>query len=352
VLIVHGIGHGMAEPEQAVSGYSQLMQDGLAGGLGLSRTESNSTHFPISNNGVRLGTLVRTDYANPNATRRLTFYELSWAEAVKPIKTILLEIDGAQDYRETAPIEKVRAKFNSIGKAFVNTHLADAIIYSGEFGATLRIVVANAVCILTRISPPTDGSCDFRSPRRKPAPIAVITESLGSALVFDTLNELFIQSRERASAAVQVAGATSQMYMFANQLPFFELRHVKMPTDANWLEDYPCPKRDPAEAGSPGTTPGLSGFIELRRLARSPEESTGAESQPLSVVAFSDPNDLLTYFLSERFKNHCADVRFANVTVTNADKLWLFLAADPIRAHSHYRENAEVIRMVLEGSIP
>jgi hypothetical protein len=352
VVIVHGMGHAMAASDDPFSGYSLVLQEGLAGGLGLSSTGADSISFPISMNGVRLGTLVRTEYAGSDARRRLTFYELSWAEAVKPIKTVLLELDGAQGYRERSILEGRRAKLNSAGKAFVNTHLADPIIYSGEFGATLRGIVTEAVCILTRSSQVSGVPCDFRAPGKTSVPIIMITASLGSALVFDTLNELFTKGGDKTRSAIQVAGTATQIYMFANQLPFFELRSLKLPSKETWLDDYPCPKDSPIESANDATSRGLAGFLEIRRLARGPQETGELEPTPLSVVAFSDPNDLLTYFISDRVKQHCSDIRFANVSVTNAHALWLFLAANPVRAHTGYGENDKVIRMVLEGGSP
>ena len=82
------------------------------------------------------------------------------------------------------------------------------------------------------------------------------------------------------------------------------------------------------------------------------EESAGGQPIPLTLVAFSDPNDLLTYFISQRFKDHCRDLAFANVIVTNADKSWLFLSADPLQAHGGYITNPRVIQMIVEGARP
>jgi hypothetical protein len=86
-------------------------------------------------------------------------------------------------------------------------------------------------------------------------------------------------------------------------------------------------------------------------LKAGPQEAAG-QLEPLRVVAFSDANDLLTYQLSKRFKEHCANATFANVSVTNADLLWFFAFANPILAHVGYQENDRIIRLIIEGAEP
>ncbi len=351
VLIVHGMGQAMEGPDGPHSGYSLPMQREIVRGLTAAERPPEIRTFPILSNGVLLGTVVSTSYEDAPRARKVTFYELSWAESVKPIKTILLELEATRGYRETNPLEPRRARLNSLGKAFINTHLADPVIYSGSYGATLRNVVAEAVCILTRRAPEPGKPCDFGSEAKTPVPIAIVTVSLGSALVFDALNQLLAQGRNEAGAAIQVARAASQMYMLANQLPLMDLRALQAPAGKAWLDAYPCPSSGLEESGG-DLQQGLAGFLQLRRLPPGPEESGGPEIGPLAVTAFSDPNDLLTYFISERFKRHCKDVRFANVTVTNAERVWLFLAADPFVAHNGYVDNNRAIRLILDGGSP
>ena len=139
--------------------------------------------------------------------------------------------------------------------------------------------------------------------------------------------------------------------MFANQLPLLELRELGAVTGPDWLENYPCPsvKSDEAAGGAAGRARGLSAFLTLRKGLGAAEELLDPKLATLTVVAFSDPNDLLTYGITERFKSHCAPARFANVTVTNASTGWLFIAADPMKAHTDYENNSRVIEVMVNG---
>lgn len=349
ILIVHGIGHAMDGPDAPMVGYSRAFQALIAREVDTFVTPVTTT-FPIEEESVRLGTVTRTQYRSAGG-RTLTFFELSWAEAVRPVKTMLLELDAERGYRERSVLEQHRARLNSIGKAFVNTHLADALIYAGAFGPTLRRVVAQAVCIMTRATPVPGERCQFAAAARTPARVVIVTHSLGSALVFDTISELVRRPNpQHAAAAVLLAGATTQVLMFANQLPLLELRTLTAPSGPAWLDDHPCPRSLAEGAGdAPG---GLAGFLGVRRLRLGLEESAGPDPEPLHVVAFNDSNDLLTYAISERFKKHCGSARYANVMVTNADRLWLFLFANPLDAHTGHFANERIVRMLLDGGAP
>ena len=67
----------------------------------------------------------------------------------------------------------------------------------------------------------------------------------------------------------------------------------------------------------------------------------------LAVVAFTDPNDLLSYrLLPGRYA--APDVAVADVLVSNA-RTWLGLIEDPVAAHLDYLENPAVADMIACG---
>ena len=347
VLIIHGMGQAMEGMSTGpLNGYSRQLQTRLAHGVGIGNEHPTQLHV-VTASGVPIGSVAITSFGDDS--RRLTFYEVSWAEAVKPMKLALLELADGK-FRETSPLENQRAPLNSAAKAFLNTHLADPLIYSGAFGPAIREVASQAICLMTRGSPMAHGPCDFRAPAKSAAPIAMITISLGSAIVFDTILELSRGTPDERAAAIQVAGATRHAYMFANQVPLLELRDVSTPSSPGWLDEYPCRSNRGQEAAAALPERGFGGFVQLRRQAMTKATEAGATLPVLAVTAFNDPNDVLTYFFTQRFKNHCADVQFSNVTVTNAETLWLFLAADPVVAHTGYKANSRVIDLVLHGA--
>lgn len=114
---------------------------------------------------------------------------------------------------------------------------------------------------------------------------------------------------------------TVQVFMNANQLPFLAMSSVTAPGEneslTDWLEGFPC-----------GTMVLSIGSTK--------------KSREVQVVAFTDPNDALSYHLTQRLRAHCSGlageeksvVRFINVRISNAEWNCLFLFADPYRAHS------------------
>jgi len=353
VLIIHGMGQAMEGKDQTTSDYSRELRRKLAPQLGFAESPFEETPFAIEEGGVRVGTVLRARHKRPSGKSELAFYELSWAEAVKPMKIALLELDGAPRYREEKnPLERQRARLNSKAKSFLNTHLADPVIYAGKFGEVLRRDVEQAICVMTRLNPVAGARCDFAEKEKPPVKVAVISSSLGSAIAFDALSELESQGGARRTAARNVASATTHVFMFANQLPLMEMANVGAPDAANWLDQYPCPPKKLAPAAAAAPARGIGGFLGVRRAVSEMLRTQGLTPPPLYVVAFSDPNDLLTYFITKRFKDHCADATFANVAVTNAHWLWFSAFANPVPAHIGYRSNDEVLRMIVEGGMP
>jgi hypothetical protein len=88
----------------------------------------------------------------------------------------------------------------------------------------------------------------------------------------------------------------------------------------------------------------LRRFLELRRRQAAPRAETLAR---LAVVAFTDPNDLLTYrLLPARYA--APDVAVADVLVSNA-RTWLGLLENPMAAHLDYLANPHVGELIACG---
>jgi hypothetical protein len=88
----------------------------------------------------------------------------------------------------------------------------------------------------------------------------------------------------------------------------------------------------------------LQHFLDLRR--RQPNRRAEA-LQRLAVVAFTDPNDLLSYrLLPARYA--APDVAVADVLVSN-DTTWLGWIENPLTAHLDYLANPDVATMIACG---
>ena len=188
ILVIHGMGHAMEVDDPSYNGYSVSLQQKLVSRLGWAPSPVLTDTFPIHQGGIKIGSVVHTRYPKTATGSELTFYELSWAEAVKPLKIALLELGSPFSYREeNSPLEQKRAPLNSKAKAFLNTHLSDPVIYSGELGAILRRDVDEAICIMTRVDPEPGPPCDFNAPEKPRNSIAMVSISLGSTIVFDAV---------------------------------------------------------------------------------------------------------------------------------------------------------------------
>jgi len=342
LLVVHGMGQGMDGAGEPVAGYSYELQDRVVARLDSAWKPELVGAWDIRVGKVTMGHLNVRRFG-PVGGKYVTFYELGWAHAIKTAKLVMLDLDESKEFEERGPHQKLRAPLNSLGKTFVNTHLADPVIYAGSLGVTLRHVAQQAVCYMTRAQPPEpDQECDFTTTSRRLPSVTVISHSLGSALMFESLSELSSSApgsgfslrlpdsgaaeaaataaaNARSAAAEEFAAAIAQVYMLANQLPLIELHNLRAPASPRWLEGYPCPAPGVKEASGDGPARGLDAFLRLRQRAPEggPRERRGSVG-PVSIVAFSDPNDLLTYFVTARFKERCKGATFANVTVTNA----------------------------------
>ena len=119
-----------------------------------------------------------------------------------------------------------------------------------------------------------------------------------------------------------------RMYMLANQLPLLELG-VSPPPVVGQIDAY-C-------------EPGASKYAERYFSA-------------LSIVAFSDPNDALSYAIPAEFESEHIDSRLCpeivNVSVNVAEPINLFGIGEfvnPMTAHDSYEDDKRVIGLIVGG---
>ena len=77
---------------------------------------------------------------------------------------------------------------------------------------------------------------------------------------------------------------------------------------------------------------------------------TGNLDKPITLIAFTDPNDLLSYRIPP---DHAAalglGVFVVNVIASNADT-YAWYAENPYPAHTDYDKNPDVLRLLFDGS--
>jgi hypothetical protein len=196
--------------------------------------------------------------------------------------------------------------------------LSDAVIALGPMKTYLRDAVDKA---FEFAAAPYDGDV-------RPAKFVVISESLGSFIVFDAY-------AAHNGAARAVLDQTACLYFFANQIALLELGRLNDPS-----------RRARAAAAALGeAAPGTAEETiheALKSWASRPATAslTGLPAFK-QIIAFSDPSDVLTFRVP----------KVANAIVVNVydrNGLDLFhLVADPVAAHVGHSTNTKVLDQML-----
>lgn len=262
-------------------------------------------------------------------TRRLAggtvrFHALVWSPLTAGLKHQLdFDMTGKPtDCTAAGECKPKRASLNGYVKDnLLNDCLSDAVIYQGESHVAIRDAMVRTISQVLDNNPDSE------------APLVVVTESLGSKMLFDALNAM-LESWQPETRALgqQAARRLGLLFMAGNQLPILGLA-------------------EQSTAGQPamGTLDmrvpdALQRFLDLRR--RQPNRRADT-LQRLAVVAFTDPNDLLSYrLLPARYM--APDVAVADVLVSN-DHSWLGVIENPMTAHLDYLASPDVAVMIACG---
>ena len=332
VLMVHGVGDHQP-------GYSTEFFEKLAKELNLSVTSKKHKNISLSdpdNPERSLGKLRISRFLNKYRTQEVMFYELTWSEITAKEKEILAyDNSGEYSFR--------RAEINDLMKRFSNDTGPDPIIYLGEsrkdiltsFGQSfcwmtygnweeLPNDATKAICRLPDISAIIDDQYAF------------VSHSLGSKITMDGMQRIasvmeksvdsgdFYQKTIREAVKKKVI----PIYMMSNQLPMLQLGR-KLPEVSNQKDSYCMENGDK--------------FSE-RLLTKTP------------IIAFSDPNDLLSYAIPPGFVEKyldsrlCIDVINVNINVAHVyDVFGLGKIANPMDAHIGYDTDDRVVALIAKG---
>lgn len=257
--------------------------------------------------------------------------------------------------------------------------LADATIATSSFRAVLHQAVREMLAIAVREARAQEGlDADIhdasgadelqRLAASGKTRFAFISESLGSYVVHDALTQAVYGSPAAAAEAralqpdaqarrleaiapmVVICGA-SQVHMFANQLALLRFSELKV-TDANGqtMTAAAAPAA-PVPAEAPGQVDRSHFFRGCPPAAEAAQSApTAGHFAAQQVVAYHEPNDLLTYYTSDRpgivgSNNH----NTINVVVPFTTKWVWFLAADPAKAHTGQPGKPVLMDMVACG---
>jgi hypothetical protein len=332
VLYVHGIG-------THAPGHGTSLRENLGRSLGLDvraprpkRIKITSPDFPDQD----LGEINISRLTDGRSQRDLLFYELTWSPITNPDKDIIA-FDKEQDYVLR------RAAVNQAMRSFVNDIAPDPIAYAGASRAPILASARQAMCWMVSASwsdlpENTEGvACGAAMPgfgSRIPGDDFVfVTHSLGSRVTIDALQQLtnvpVTDDPRVRRLADQFKSRDVQVFMLSNQLPLLEAG--REPQAVTGQAAAFCGPTAPKAAG--------------RFFART------------QIVAFSDPNDLMSYPVPDRYAERFIDSRLCpaitNVTINVAtvnSLLGVGEVANPLYAHIGYDADERVGGILAKGA--
>ncbi|MSP28317.1 MAG: hypothetical protein EXR80_07885 [Methylococcales bacterium] len=338
VLMVHGVGDRLA-------GYSTEFLEKLAKELDVAAKSSTYKDIqlvsPVQPE-KNLGNLRITQLKNADGSKELLFYELTWSEITRAQKELLgFDNSGESSYK--------RAEVNDMMKKFGNDTGPDPIIYLGDSRVPILRAFSQSVCWMGKDGweqLPTDSrvACttkDSFSENTDRDAFVFISHSLGSRITIDGLQRLasVLENPKKYSTASYdltplprmrqlLQQKNIQIFMLSNQLPMLQLGR-ELPEIAGQKADY---------CHANGARYGSRLFNQT------------------NLIAFSDPNDLLSYAIPHNFSEKYLDSRLCiNVTNVNINVAKIFDAfglgkfANPMEAHLGYTKDDRVIAMIAKG---
>jgi hypothetical protein len=278
--------------------------------------------------------LIERSYQIGN--KKLNAKFLLWSDITTPIKQNSVKYD---DPPPAGEFRWRRAWLNAkLKKQLVNDCLSDPMIYAGAAGDVIKSQIEQRICEAFSLGyDSASRTCtEGGNPSRLPPTSFVVTESLSSKLIMDAVTQL-VNGTTTARAFHEAIAEVPQIFMLANQLPLLGLADPQSSKKA---------LQDKSGDGSATADEELTEFIDAIRKSRTVKRGSvplDGEST-FALIAFTDPNDLLSYRLRPR-----QDANVINVIASNAGTLLGFVAAMPTTAHQGYSKNPRVMKLVLCG---
>ncbi len=340
ILFVHGVG-------DHIPGYTTQFLEKLAKELNLDVRMAEQKNIklasPIMQSNKDQGNLRVTYLRNEDNSKDLTFYELTWSDITRKEKQLLaFDNSGEYDFR--------RANVNGLLKKFSNDTGPDPILYLGSNRETILSAFGQSFCWMASgdwDDLPSSGthSCygldDSNIDHIANDKYVFMSHSLGSRITIDGMQRIahILANADKYSNTTKKAIATKKaiealqnkhipIYMLSNQLPMLQLGR-ELPEVVGRRADY-CD---------------IKGSHYDKRIFSEAE-----------IIAFSDPNDLLSYGIPLGFADNYIDTRLCpivtNVNINIAKVMDAFGLADlanPMEAHTGYDQDDRVVALIAKG---
>jgi len=343
VMMVHGV--AKHEP-----GYSTQLLQGLANKMGLnqfSEIKKNITLTDPLDTTKKLGNLKIRRLTNEDESHELIFYELTWSEINDERKKILA-YDMSGDYTFH------RAFLNEKIKRITNDFIPDQMLYVGGTRKDVLISFTQAFCWMVAKTwddlPVNEnqacGGAEIQSAHvsMRKEHYAFISHSLGSRIIIDGLQRISAKLSDKENK-MSFRFKNRKLLVNADEFvkAFQELR-IPIFMLANQLPMFQVTRETPEVTGQHNAYCRAEGeHYNLRTLSN------------LDIIAFNDPNDILSYTITKEFMDRYLDSRLCidttNIEINVADVTGIFGMdyANPGDAHSGYLTDERVLAMIVNG---
>ncbi len=334
VMMIHGVG-------SHTPGYATRIRENLAKSLDLtvfSKRAKDITLLNPEDGKTEIGNLQVIRMQNEERTKDLIFYELTWSNITSKQKKIL-------DYDTSGKYAYKRAPFNHNMKKFLNDTVPDPMIYLIDKDNLILNATKQASCWMLghnwdQLKNNQKQVCRVSSYNQlkdlSNENIIYITHSLGSRILMDSMTDIVNeiaqadvhQNRDAELIINELKNKNITVFMLANQLPILQIGR-KSPAVTNQISSY-CKKK---------------GKNYHNRVFKQ-----------VDIVAFSDPNDLLSYDIPQSFVDSYIDSRMCpsltNVNINIAEEISAFglSVVNPVASHTEYDNDERVIEMISQGT--
>lgn len=323
-------------------------------GLRLSGSQPVTEKLPSGSQLIKQTLSVPGRDAGSRRTVELWFFD--WSPITMPFKPRKL---GDIEARNASAYTYSRASLNNtLKQKLIKDCFADVVVYLGKTGDPVRSDAQIALCEMLdgRFDP--EIGCSGASGLRY---TAMVSESLGSTILFDAFRSLrldYVAAREHAIAQLAANAPAERAALARTKKANAALSAYRASlTSANAAEAR-------ARENSAGVSTAMGSLTSFFMLAnqipllafaddRSLEEfvkGVTARSSPtvgaaaLTVVAFLDPNDLLSFRLVPSSNR----AHVVNFVVSNDDSYFGYVEL-PDRAHCNYIRNGYVMHAIVAG---
>lgn len=324
LLIVHGMcTHGQDWAESTIKALNSAL-----GGADLPHIQG----VPVDGTKTFL---YQANLSLPGGTVRTS--ALVWSPIIAELKSQLCydQTTKSESCSTAGAYPYQRASINrALKDSLLDDCLADAIIYQGKSRDAISEQMQKAILTAVSATEPQAAFAEVKEAAvTATAPLVVVTESLGSKIAFDAILKMVTNraSDDIGAAGRQTFDRTTQIFMSANQMPLLALADQSLNGVPSFRASDTSFQPDPLAA----------------LFAQRTNRLSKADSPKPRVMAFTDPNDLLSYILVPAKQTATYDVTDILVSNTNT---YFGLLERPDTAHTGYLKNPEVIKLIACGN--